>query len=640
MGKRGIGALLNELRLENGCTLEQLGCGICTPSQIEKIEQDEQAVDPFLIDRLFGRLGRSTERLEYVLPIEAYELYELRYLIQTNLIRRNFSEAETLLKTYEARKSAKRPLHRQFRAQERAQLGWFTGQRREEILAVVEQAMNETMKETAGKTFAEALAHGWIDSKIQLSAEELKLILFRWEVSQGTAYERKPEEVRAVLSYLNSRNIDIAELVKVLPYAVLLLGMLEHTKEEKKELEAETKKALSILRDDGKIAYLPEILEQYATILEEQGDEAAIKQITCSQSHKTWNEKECFIKMLRQERKSLLEVCEHYGICLEGVRLYEHIIRRFQLDYEIIRRTRQERGISQEKLSDGICELPTLSRIERGHRSPRDKNLYQILERLQKDRRRIDTIIETDSYEVIRLKRQYNHMLLYANIPEAEATLRELETYLDPNHVRNQQFLRAEWAKVHYAKQEWDAKKCLEELKSALQMTMDVDSVQAKKHVISVEEDSILNEMVLIYNEHHEVEKAKKILQIELRSFEESRVYPVFRSMEWGLVQGNLATLYEENGITKEAIELSQEKNRILLEAGKGNTAGRSLITIAGALEQQQDESCVSYFQWGMDLLRLYKIDWRYEIMLEYVNRPEFLYRDQLIVTVISTTTG
>lgn len=585
MGKRGIGALLNELRLENGCTLEQLGCGICTPSQIEKIEQDEQAVDPFLIDRLFGRLGRSTERLEYVLPIEAYELYELRYLIQTNLIRRNFSEAETLLKTYEARKSAKRPLHRQFLAQERAQLGWLTGQKREEILAVVEQAMNETMKETAGKTFAEALAHGWIDSKIQLSAEELKLILFRWEVSQGTAYERKPEEVRAVLSYLNNRNIDIAELVKVLPYAVLLLGTLEHMKEEKKELEAETKRALSILRDDGKIAYLPEILEQYAAILEEQ------------------SEKESFIKMLRQERKSLLEVCEHYGICLEGVRLYEHIIRRFQLDYEIIRRTRQERGISQEKLSDGICELPTLSRIERGHRSPRDKNLYQILERLQKDRRRIDTIIETE--------------------------LQQLETYLDLDYVRNHQFLRAEWTKVRYAKQEWDAKKCLEELKSALQMTMDVDSVQAKKHVISVEENSILNEMALIYHDLNENEKVEKIFQMSVSGFEESRIKTVFHIIDWGLVKGNLAMLYEEEGKSESALNLSHDKIEVSLEAGKGNGLGSSLITIAEVLEQQQDSACVAYFQWGMDLLKLYKSDRRYEMVLEYVNRPEFLYYNE-----------
>ena len=333
-----------------------------------------------------------------------------------------------------------------------------------------------------------------------------------------------------------------------------------------------------------------------------------------------------------ERTKHFFEVCGFYGIHLEKVSLFEHILRRFQLDYELIQKTRQERGISQEKLSDGICELPTISRIERGHRSPRDKNLCRILERLQKDRRRMDTIIETDSYEVVRLKKKYNRMLFRARTQEAIEVLQELERYLNPKHLRNQQFLKAEWAKVNYAAKKWDADKCLKELESALRMTMDVDGTRLGKHVISVEENSILNEMVLIYNEQNHVEKAKEILRLELQCFNDSKVCSVFQIMEKGLVQSNLATVYEENGITKEAIDLSQKNNQMNLEAGKGNTLGRSLITIAGALEQQQDDSCVAYFQWGMDLLKLYKVDWRYKIMVEYVNRSEFQYRDKLIM--------
>lgn len=613
-GRKGIGALLERLRTEQGCTMEQLGRGICTPSQIEKIEKDEQSVDPFLIDRLFGRLGKSTERLEYVLPIEAYELYELRYLIQTNICRRQLGEAEELLKAYEKRKSANRPLHRQFIAQEWAQIGWLTGQKKEEILALLSQAMSETMQTVMGSAFEEALSHGWIDSKIKLSAEELKLILFRWEISRASVYERRAEEIWAVLSYLKRKEMDDSEFVKVFPYAVLLLGKSGCLEEQKDALEKETKRALSILRDEGKIAYMPEILEQYSKLLEKRGADRA------------------FLCMLRQERKSLLEVCEFYGIHLEKISLFEHILRRFQLDYELIQKTRQERGISQEKLSDGICELPTISRIERGHRSPRDKNLCRILERLQKDRRRMDTIIETDSYEVIRLKKKYNRMLFRAHTQEAIEVLQELERYLNPKHLRNQQFLKAEWAKVNYAAKKWDADKCLKELENALRMTMDVDGTRLGKHVISVEENSILNEMVLIYNEQNHVEKATEILRLELQCFNDSKVCSVFQIMEKGLVQSNLATVYEENGITKEAIDLSQKNNQMNVEAGKGNTLGRSLITIAGALEQQQDDSCVAYFQWGMDLLKLYKIDWRYEIMVEYVNRSEFQYRDKLIM--------
>lgn len=611
-GRKGIGALLERLRTKQGCTMEQLGRGVCTPSQIEKIEKDEQSVDPFLIDRLFGRLGKSTERLEYVLPIEAYELYELRYLIQTNICRRQLGEAEELLKAYEKRKSANRPLHRQFIAQERVQIGWLTGQKKEEILVLLSQAMSETMQTVMGSDFEETLSHGRIDSKIKLSAEELKLILFRWEISRASVYERRAEEIWAVFSYLKRKEMDDSEFVKVFPYAVLLLGKSGCLEEQKDVLEKETKRALSILRDEGKIAYMPEILEQYSKLLEKQGADKA------------------FLCMLRQERKSLLEVCGFYGIHLEKVSLFEHILRRFQLDYELIQKTRQERGISQEKLSDGICELPTISRIERGHRSPRDKNLCRILERLQKDRRRMDTIIETDSYEVIRLKKKYNRMLFRARTQEAIEVLQELERYLNPKHLRNQQFLKAEWAKVNYAAKKWDADKCLKELESALRMTMDVDGTRLGKHVISVEENSILNEMALIYRDSNEVEIVEKILKMIVNSFEESNVKKVFHIIDWGLVKGNLAILCEEQGKTELAIELSHDKNEVSLEAGKGNAIGSSMITIASSLEQQQDDSCVAYFQWGMDLLKLYKSNRRYEIMVEYVNRSEFQYHNQI----------
>ena len=161
---------------------------------------------------------------------------------------------------------------------------------------------------------------------------------------------------------------------------------------------------------------------------------------------------------------------------------------------------------------------------------------------------------------------------------------------------------------------------------------MDVDGTRLGKHVISVEENSILNEMALIYRDSNEVEIVEKILKMIVNGFEESNVKKVFHIIDWGLVKGNLAILCEEQGKTELAIELSHDKNEVSLEAGKGNAIGSSMITIASSLEQQQDDSCVAYFQWGMDLLKLYKVDWRYEIMVEYVNRSEFQYRDKLIM--------
>lgn len=79
---KGIGQLLWNLREKEGVRQTQLCKGLCSHAKYVRIEYDQQEIDFFLIDRLMGRLGKSVERLTYVLPVEVYEIYELRREIQ------------------------------------------------------------------------------------------------------------------------------------------------------------------------------------------------------------------------------------------------------------------------------------------------------------------------------------------------------------------------------------------------------------------------------------------------------------------------------------------------------------------------------------------------------------------------------
>ena len=51
----------------------------------------------------------------------------------------------------------------------------------------------------------------------------------------------------------------------------------------------------------------------------------------------------------------------------------------FQFGY-IIRNRREELGYTQEDLADGICSVPTLSRIENGERMP-TKEHFEMLDK-------------------------------------------------------------------------------------------------------------------------------------------------------------------------------------------------------------------------------------------------------------------
>lgn len=122
---KGIGSCCGNLREKEGVRQTQLCKGLCSHAKYVRIEYDQQEMDFFLIDRLMGRLGKSVERLTYVLPIEVYEIYELRQEIQQNICLGKWEEAEQCLEEYQKNRKAEEPLHQQFIEQEYAQIAWL-----------------------------------------------------------------------------------------------------------------------------------------------------------------------------------------------------------------------------------------------------------------------------------------------------------------------------------------------------------------------------------------------------------------------------------------------------------------------------------------------------------------------------------
>lgn len=142
---KGIGQLLWNLREKEGVRQTQLCKGLCSHAKYVRIEYDQQEMDFFLIDRLMGRLGKSVERLTYVLPIEVYEIYELRQEIQQNICLGKWEEAEQCLEEYQKNRKAEEPLHQQFIEQEYAQIAWLRGESAETVCEHLEKAIAQTM---------------------------------------------------------------------------------------------------------------------------------------------------------------------------------------------------------------------------------------------------------------------------------------------------------------------------------------------------------------------------------------------------------------------------------------------------------------------------------------------------------------
>lgn len=589
MSKR-IGDIIIKLRDETGYSQEQLCAGLCLGSTMARIEANSLTPEHFLLDRLFGRLGKSTERLEYILPAEVYELYELRYRIQAAIVYQNFEEAEELLQEYEKKKQAKKELHRQFIEQERAQIAWMRSENTETVLEYLNCSIGQTMplERKPGK-------------KTALSVEELKLLLFRWEVCQGTELERLPEELEEIWDYIETKSFDAEEKAKIYPYIVFLLVENFEKHMGKNYFIKILDEALELLREEGAILYMPEILEAYASMLEDDVENAVR------------------VKELREMKDALLSLEEEYGVHFEKYRLFHQMKRTFELDYEVIRRSRLACGMSQEELCAGICSVETLSRIERGRCHPTNKNLKGLLEKMDRKGERIGMFVMAERYETIALERRMARAVHRKEFEKVDELLEETERTLDTSSIENKQYIRSEQIRNEMDKGTLTCQEGIEYLYKSLQMTFKGNEENIFDYRLTHREQNMLNQIACLLCKKGEVENAIEIWRKIIKNYEKSKVHVAFKILNWELMTGNLAGRLEELEYVEEPMEICKKRLKIALETGKGNDIGRTLAIMACVLERKHDTACVTRFQQALNIYKLMKMKYRYKCTKEYV---------------------
>ena len=550
-----------------------------------------------------GRLGKSVERLEYVMPLSVYRIYERRQDIQEAILHGKLDEAENLLDLYEKEKSAEGSLHRQYILQERAQLAWIREKDPDEILKLLDQAIGETMP-----------SEEEMKKERCFSAEEGKLLLFRWEVSRKSRIANRDfEELKQLLRCICEQKTNRMDRSKIFPYAVLLYG--EHAPEEKNStVRSLAEEALELLRDEGKLLYMPEVLELCGKLLRKSGVP----------------KEELRAQLLDRMRQSLLETEQEYGISFEKYRLFDHVIRHFYIDAEMIRKTRNAVGMTQEKLSEDICAQETLARVETGRQTPQSRKLQQMMEKMGRGCGRVNMAMVTEQYETIELKQELSKYIHQEKHENAKKVLEKIKTRLDMNSPVNQQYIQAEQVDIDYAEKTADGKKCIERLRLLYRMTAKSDPEEECEFVLSIEEFRILSQMALIYFGNQQKDKSIFIYRKQVKQFSMTCVKPVFHILEWGVSMDNLALcMTYENGDLEEAISLSIESIKVDIEAGLGASLGRSLITLGDAWEQKRDERYVHCFKNGIFLLKLYKMDYLYHDVMSHIQLMEPSHREQ-----------
>lgn len=589
--KQGIGEILVRLRKESGITQAALREGVCAASELAKIENNQKNPDPFLLDHLFRRLGKSAVRLEYVLSAELYHLYELQYEIQVQICRREYDLTEKLIFEYENEKKGKGKIHRQFIAQSRAQIAWLQEKESGVVLKYIEEAIMQTVD----------FKNLWEKGKV-LSAEEIRLFLFRWEVLKKAESKEKATlaELWKIVEYIEHRQFEPEELAKVYPYAVLLLNEYGDGSELKTYCIAALEKALELLREEGKILYLPEILEACAEIYAKNERH---------EDHKKAGE-------LLRMRDALVHLELEYGMRFENYRLFSDINRSFKLDYEMIRQNRLACGMTMEELCDGICTWEELSRIERGKCKPNDRNFEKLMERMNRKRGRINSCITLEDYEAIILTASISKALHKFEVEKVEKSLSELKKKIDEKYSENKLYLEIGQIQLETARKEITFGEGIKKLCLLLEKMSEGKEIMS--YYLTTNEKQILTLIAFLYEKDNQKDEAIKILEKLLDNYERSSCHPVFRIREWGLVVGNLAGLLGEVDILHRSLELCKNYLGLELSSGQGGGIGRTLTTIACVKEDYGERNIERFYQ-ILRLLKLMKMDYRYCCVIEHL---------------------
>ncbi len=95
-----MGRFIGQLRDHEGVTLEQLSCGLCALSFLNKVENGDREAGKQLTDAFFQRLGKPAELFERILDHEEFVKWTRRQEISSHLRAGDIEKARSCIAEY------------------------------------------------------------------------------------------------------------------------------------------------------------------------------------------------------------------------------------------------------------------------------------------------------------------------------------------------------------------------------------------------------------------------------------------------------------------------------------------------------------------------------------------------------------
>lgn len=251
----------------------------------------------------------------------------------------------------------------------------------------------------------------------------------------------------------------------------------------------------------------------------------------------------------------------------------------------VIKQRREELGYTQEDLADGICSVPTLSRIENGERLPTKNHFEMLFQRLGLSDATLYTYVDENTLYLHELKFKIRQSIIFGRYDEAQELLRDYSSKADMSSPLERQFVLLN--NTLSSREGYSEEERLNRFEEAIRLTCPRYKDGFFPRILSYEDIIILNNIAICHQKRQNLKAAIDILSNIKKYYETGVVNQEEILRTQTMVLYNLSKCLGLSGKYDECIEVCNLGIRIARATGRCGCLSELLYNRAWSLSKR-----------------------------------------------------
>lgn len=261
---------------------------------------------------------------------------------------------------------------------------------------------------------------------------------------------------------------------------------------------------------------------------------------------------------------------------------------------EVIKRTRMAIGMTQEELSEGVCSVKTLSRIENGLHHVKKETYRQLMERMERMPGKNYAICMGSELELLEERVRMEGAIVKYDYQTASECLQRIKKKTD-GKILNQQYIKKMEIIIDFYNQKMDKTTQVEKMeKMVAEMIPEYKKYIESFYPFTEQEILVLMNLGNAYQRAERHEESIQIYKMILRCLNIDYMDETVRMQLKAVNMRNLARVYGGMGEYKKSIALCKKAMDLSRDCNYGVILPIALLDIAWCITKQVEKKEVN----------------------------------------------